>query len=76
MRLMLDQPGRARRDVARQGVETGRHRIARLDRLADVVQQGGELEFLVIVKLAVGQLEDLQAVIERVPLGMVDGDFA
>ena len=36
------------------------------------MQQGGELEFFVVVKLLVRQFEDLQTVIERVPLGMIE----
>ena len=42
----------------------------RVDRLADVVEQGRQQEFLVVGPLAAGQFEDLEAVVERVPLGM------
>ena len=45
--------------------------VGRIDRLAHVVQQGGQQELLVVGPLVAGQLEDLKAVIERIPLGMV-----
>ena len=76
MGLMLDQPGRPLGDMARQGGQAGGDRIARLDRLADVVQQGGQLEFLVVGECGPGQLEDLQAVIQGVSLGMDIWDSA
>ncbi len=41
-----------------------------VDRLAHVVQQGGQEELLVIGPRHARQLEDLEAVIERVPLGV------
>ena len=45
--------------------------VGRVDRLADVVQQRGEQELLVVAPLVAGQLEDLEAVVEGVPLGVI-----
>ena len=45
--------------------------VGRVDRLAHVVQQGRQEELLVVRPLLAGQLEDLEAVIEGIALGMV-----
>ena len=45
--------------------------VGRVDRLADVVQERRQQEFLVVGPLVAGQLEDLEAVVEGVPLGVV-----
>ena len=47
--------------------------IGRIDGLAHVVQERRQQELLVIGPLGPRQLEDLQAVIERIPLGMIAG---
>ena len=47
--------------------------VGRVDGLADVVQQGRQQELLVVRPLFAGQLEDLEAVIERIPFGMILG---
>ena len=68
--VMLDQPGRALGDVTFERFERRGDVIARIDRLADVVQQGRQLKFLVVGQRVAGQLEDLQAVVQRIALGM------
>jgi len=54
-----------------EGLEAGEDVVGRVDRLADVVQEGGQEEFLVVPPPVAGQLEDLEAVVERVSLGVV-----
>ena len=69
---MRDQPGGALRDVTLQRVEAGGDVVGRIDPLADVVQQR-RLEELDIVRPAIAcQLEDLEQMIENVPLRMVE----
>ena len=63
--VMLDQPGRPRRDQSLQDLQRGGHMVARIDRLAHVVQQCGQQKFFVIRQFLPGQLEDLQAVVRR-----------
>ncbi len=57
--VMFDQPESARRDVAFERFEGRRHMIARVERLAHVVQEGGEEEFLVVGDRVASQVEDL-----------------
>ena len=45
--------------------------VGRVDGLAHVVQQGGQQKLLVVRPLLARQLEDLQAVIKRIPLRMI-----
>ena len=44
--------------------------VVRIDGLADVVQKGRQQEFLVVGECIAGVVEDLEAVVEGVPLGM------
>ena len=69
-RVLFDQPGRALGDCIAECPQAGRHVLVRIDALADVVQKGGQAEFLVVGQHVRGQREDLQAVIEHVPLGV------
>ena len=45
----------------------------RVDGLADVVQQRGEQKLFVVRQCVAGQVEHLQAVVQRIPFGMVLG---
>ena len=69
--VVLDQPGGAFGDEAVERLEAGRYVICRIDRLADVVQQCGRQELLVVRQLVAGVVEHLQAVIQRVALRMI-----
>ena len=55
-------------DVVAQRLDRRRDRVAVVDRLADVVQQGGEQELLVPRRLLLGEDVDLQTVREAVAL--------
>ena len=69
---MLDQPERPLGDAPRGGTRPpARDVVLRVDGLADVVQQGGQQEFLVVRPGLARQLEDLQAVIQRIALGVI-----
>ena len=52
-------------------LQAGEDVVGRVDRLADVVEQRGEEELLVVAPLVAGQLEDLEAVVEGVSFGVV-----
>ena len=56
-----------------QRLQGGLDVVGRVDRLAHVVQEGRQQELLVVRPLLPRQLEDLQAVIERIPLGVILG---
>ena len=70
---MLDQPERPLGDGAAERLDARGDVVLRVDGLADVVQQGGQQELLVVGPRVAGQLEDLQAVKERIALGMIPG---
>ena len=67
---MLDQPGRPRRDQAGKRLQPGGNVVLRVDRLAHVVQQRRQQEFLVVRQFLASQLEHLKTVVEDVALGM------
>ncbi len=60
-------------DRAFERLETGEDVVGRVDGLADVVEQGGEQEFLVVTSLVTRQLEHLERVVERVAFGVILG---
>jgi hypothetical protein len=66
--VVSDQPRGPFRDRPLQRPELGR-----VDGLADVMQRGRELGFDVMGSLIPRQLEDRQAVIERLPLRVTPG---
>ena len=59
-------------DRAFEGLEAGGDVVGRIDRLADVVQQRGEQDRLVVAALVAGQLEDLERVLVEVANGPTD----
>ena len=69
--MVLDQELRSLGDQAVERSKARRDVIVRVDPLADVVQQGRQQELLVVRPRVARQLEDLQQVIEHVPLGMM-----
>ena len=69
--VVLDQPGGAFGDEAVQRLQARGDMVVRIDRLAHVVQQCGQQEFLVVRQFVAGQIEDLQAVVQRIAFGMV-----
>ena len=61
-------------EVARQLVErmeSGRNVVFGVDRLPHVVQQRGQLEFLVVRNLITRQFEDLETVVQGVPFRVI-----
>ena len=68
--MVRDQPEGPVGDRAPEGSDRRGDVVARLDRLADVVQQGREQELLVIRPGLAGDFEDLEAVVEGIPLGV------
>ena len=70
---MLDEPERPLRHRPPERLHPRPDVILGVDRLADVVQQGRQQELLVIRPGVARQLEDLQAVIERIPLRVIPG---
>ena len=62
--------GRSFGDRIAERVEPGGNRIVRVDCQADVMQQGGRQEFLVVGEFFTGQAKDLQTVIEHVSFRM------
>ena len=70
---MLDQPEGALRDRTAERLDPRAHVIVGVDGLADVVQERRQQELLVIRARLARQLEDLQAVIERIAFGMIAG---
>ena len=70
---MFDEPERPVRHGAAERFDARADVILRVDRLADVVQEGRQQELLVIRPGIARQLEDLQAVIERIAFGMIPG---
>ena len=71
--MVGDQPLGPLGDRPLQGLQGGLDVVGRVDRLAHVVQQGRQQELLVVRPLVPRQLEDLQAVIKRIPLRMILG---
>ena len=71
--VMLDQPGRPRRDQSGQRLQGGGDVVLRVDRLADVAQEHREEEFLVIRQFISRQSERLKTVVEDVALGRLCG---
>ena len=69
--VVLDEPLRSLGDEAVERFECGRDVVLRIDRFADVVQKSREQELLVVGKRITGVVEHLEAVIERVPFGMI-----
>ncbi len=68
--MVLDQPRDPWRDGAFQGSESRLHVVERIDRLAHIVEQGGGQELLVVRAGRACVFEDLEAVVQRVPLGV------
>lgn len=72
LHVVPNEPRGAFGDVSFQRFESRRDMIRRIDALADIVQQRGEQEFLVVRLLVASKVKDLQAVVEdiafRVPL--------
>jgi hypothetical protein len=69
-RKLGDQGESPEADGPSKRLDGGGHGIGQVDRLADVVQERGDEEFLVVRSSLPGQLEDLEAVIQRVAFGM------
>ena len=69
-RQRLDEPPRAGRDQFAEGFEAGLDHAVTVECPAHVVHECGRQQFLVERPLGLHPLEDLQGVLERVPLGM------
>ena len=69
--VVLDQPGGPLGDRPFERLHRRADVVRRIDRLADVVQERRQQELLVVRAFVAGQLEHLERVIERVPLGVV-----
>jgi hypothetical protein len=71
--VVLDQPEGALGHSPPERPDGGPDVVGRVDRLADVVKQGGQEELLVVRADFARAFEDLEAVVEGVPLGVVLG---
>ena len=65
-----DEPFRAFGDVAIECREPGIDMIQRINRFADVMQQRCQQELLVVWRLMLRELKDLQAVVQGISLGV------
>ena len=72
--MVLDQPERSLGDRSPDRFDARGDMILRVDRLANIVQQSGQQEFLVVRVGVTRELEDLKAVVEcsRLPDGTWD----
>ena len=73
LHVVGDEGDRALASQAIQRIDTGAYMVRRVDRLANVVHERSEAEFKVPFPLGPRQLEHLQAVVQRVALGVVGG---
>ncbi len=71
--MVLDQPGGPLGDRSGQALQRRGDVVVRINRLADVVQQGGQEEFLIIRPGFAGEGKDLKAMKECIALGMISG---
>ncbi len=69
--VMLDQEPGALGDEFVENRKTGLDVVARVNALADIMQEGGRQEFLVVRPAFASQLEHLERVIEHVTFGMM-----
>ena len=58
-------------DRPAQGLHAGGNVIVRIDGLADVVQKRGQQKLFIVGLDVAGQVEYLEAMVERIPLGMI-----